>query len=244
MSVAYEYIPEYGIEPFKTPTGAIETEENLVITQWETQSFEFDPFSIVLGDILVPYPNSGQPPTNQVNGWQSAMRSRYSARFYLDLNDASEFPAFILAVLNPPQELRQQFAVAGANLPPGEDPDDDDDYIIKRSVQGSYGWEARFLDAAAFGQTDLTPENAPITALSSSFLPGKGIWLPLLKTNGANGTPPEFFDVSTPAAVNNMIKTIENGGDLYVAIIYGAAPPPESRTWNIEFRWPHSAARG
>lgn len=242
-SADYNYTSVYGAEPYKDNGGlggATVTAQNLIITAWEVESKGGeppDPF-LEFGDFLVPaYVNEALPAQRQTAAIQP-MFSRHSAEVWLD----SGITEAVCFVLNPPPELKQQL-VRSVTFN-GGDPLDLANYTVSKSLQGCYAWQGGCVTA------DISENDYQTAGLSdgvfSSYLPlgdrageNDNTPLPFLKTNGADGVTPVFFDRFTADGVNEMIAAV-NAGNFYIAYTVLLDAPPA----HVFIKWPHSLARG
>lgn len=149
-----------------------------------------------------------------------------------------------LAVINPPEALKQ--AIAGSFVW-GADPAFSDT-VVKKSLVGGYDWRVLFETAGAgifatSGRPIGIVESLDVVIISSVLSAFSG--LPLLRTNGADGEYPQFFDISSIGALKTMQATIDKG-DFFIPIIFtwdqnGGTGGQASATIDIE--WPSSIPR-
>ncbi len=243
----YSYIPTFGTEPYEDTVsgGARVTGDNLLISLWTVEDKEGEPPApaVTIGEIVRP----AFVDTNQLEtirpGYPNAMHSRSSAEFYFGPDDDT-FVWPLFAVLNPPDELKQQLAKAVEYVgDDASDPSDLGNYLVSKSLQGCYAWYAEML--TAFGAMNKVGIAAcefgysaylPLQPVGVSF----SFQLPFLRTNGADGVVPEFFDMSTVAGVRALIAAV-NRGQFYVGMLLISE---EVNGTFARIRWPHSAARG
>lgn len=247
-AITYLYAPTYGVERYAYnggDGGAVETNDNLLITLWGIE--EKDP--IEFGELIVPaYATENPDITTSAElapAYEQAMKSRTSSRFLIGL-----LPKYtiLMAVLNPPQEYRQQ--MVDAVVYTGGDVTDLDNFTVKKSLQCNYVWRLEAINNSAIGQNVDLPGADTLSASYSSYL-DLGVGVPptiptsapraFLKTNGADGEAPEFFDRSTPDGVKEMIAAV-NKGDFYIGMFLLANIFQTGSYVNIVY--PHSAARG
>lgn len=247
----YSFIPTFGVEPDDETDagGARVTGDNLLVTLWTVEGKEGEPPEpkVTIGSIVRP----AFLDTNQIEtirpGYPSAMHSRVSAEFYFGPSQegGSDFVWPLFAVLNPPDELRQQLANAVEYIGgDASDPSDLENYAVSKSLQGCYAWVAEML--TTFGGMNNTGV-ASCEFGYSAYLPLQPVGLsftfqlPFLRTNGADGVTPEFFDMTTVAGVRAMINAV-NRGQFYVGMMLTAES--EVNGTYARIRWPHSTARG
>jgi hypothetical protein len=255
--IDYRYIPEYGIEDYLPPSssiaghgGAMETNDNLLITLWTAvlpvepePPFPPDPSLVVFDDLAVPFHATPGVDPDVAEAFKPAMKSRVSSKFWFEPPFVGEEPEEVLgliAVLKPPQDYKQQMLGAVQVV--------DGNIKVKRSLQGNYAWrveEVSTLETESFG---FDFGFGPLTFYSSllplpdEFTPG---FLPYLKTNGANGETPEFFDTTTEAGFAEQLDAI-NRGDFYIAMFILSlviTAKKEGAATHINIEWPHTAAR-
>ena len=248
-ALTYKLIPQYGLEPYADNGGlggALLTGDNLVVTVWEatTGTIQAPPAPpITFGNILKP---------NSVNtsvGVSAAERaaslqakdSRNSAHFSFHPTPQAG-PAAFCMVVNPPEEYKQM--MAGALVYNGGDPYDVASYTVKKSLQGNFFWRA-IADAhpvAVPNEVDLFSYDLIFGAYPPNVGPaGNAKAVQLLKTSGADGVTPQFFNLSSPSGVQDMIDTIDDGGQYYIPVLNTNAV---SSTLYAGVVYPHSAARG
>jgi hypothetical protein len=244
----YLFSQTFGFEPYKDNSGAggaTLTGHNLVVTTWAV--IAKGPDGVYTGSLLRPVSeNENVLPQKRVGGTQ-AVNSRYSARMRFQW-DGSTKPVpittdTVLFALNPPPELRQQLVRAVAFN--GGDPADLNNFTVRRSLQLQNTWEIDLHTSN--GYDCIYIPTLDFDALWSTMLDlgayngSPGLFLPLLRSNGANGQMPQGFDMTTAQGVNEMLATV-NAGDFYVGLIVGA-DWNDNHMW-CEIRFPHSAARG
>lgn len=117
-------------------------------------------------------------------------------------------------------------------------------YVYKNTILADYFW--RFALSVFGSQT----ASGGYDVLYSRFLPLLEVepglhHFPYLKTSGADGSSPEFFDNTTPDGVREMIETVTNGGDFFIAVLFPADEIPfNSAAFAVDIVYPHSLARG
>jgi hypothetical protein len=235
VAAPYIYIPSYGIERYKkSNNGAEETNDNLLITLW--QVIDSDP--VLLGDLFIQNYARDNVPVAEQPAYEQAFKSRDSARFYFKFV-APPNPPTLFAVLNPSQEYQQK--MVDAIVYNGGPVALLSSYMIKKSLQSNYVWDV-FEQLAPTGRNVYAP-GADLNATFSTYLDLGASAAPLafLKTNGADGNTPEFFDRSTSDGVKEMIAAV-NKGDFYVGMIISAQS--ETDGGYITIKYPHSVARG
>lgn len=245
--LTYAYEPLYGVEPYKDNSGAggaTVTQDNLIITAWQIADKFGDPPDYVSFDpILKPAAvNTALPATDRVAGTQFA-NSRHSASFYINPafgGPETKFSAMGF-VMNPPPELRQ--LLMGAISYNGGDPLDPASYVVSKSLQAALSWRVT-QGVAASSRNFITYEDPILIIGTPLFFNDQASdianWIPYLKTNGADGVAPTFFNVSTPAGVQEMIDAFNSGSGYYVPFTM-AVEEDEGQT--ITITYPHSTAR-
>jgi hypothetical protein len=252
----YVYEPVYGAEPYQDNSGAGGarlTQQNLVVSAWQVgKKFDTPPNYFDWGSILKPVSqnnsngNSGAPlnETDGVAAGLQAFRSRHSFKaFFLTADDSYFSIGFII---NPPPEMKQ--LLQGSVSYNGGDPTDPTSYTVNKSLQSSYAWTFR-LDVTAEAHNIQEFDSA--AAVFSTYL-----WLndqifdasvarvPFLKTNGADGVAPVFFDASIAGGVNEMVEAVNDGGEYYIAFSMPFEVGEENDIGNyFTVEYPHSAAR-
>ena len=239
----YLYSPMYGVEPFDpTTTGAKLTQQNLVVTAWTVENKGGDPF-IEVGQLLQPASqNDNLLQARRIGGTQ-AVDSRCSAQMFF-MNSGVKpivLDGTLFLVLNPPQELRQQYA--GAVVFNGGDPEDLANYTVSKSLMGGYTW--RISADEDDSSQNFMESPSELLAFWGTYLdlgdysgaPDNSF--PLLKTSGADGTQPLFFDRTTAQGVQEMIAAI-NAGNFFVPMIVLADFDTPLR---LTITYPHSNAR-
>jgi hypothetical protein len=245
----YSYIPQYGVEPFvdSVDGGALLTGDNLLVSLWtaEDKGGEApDPY-VLFNTIIRPSSTNSDEEENLRSAYEKAFHSRCSAKFFFAPGGDATWP--VCAALNPPDEYKQQLANAVRYIGDGaSDPADLDNYEVLKSLQACSGWQLPNINRADSSLNYLSALS--VEAMFSQYIPLAPVGvtttriMPLLRTSGADGQAPEFFDTSTVAGVQNMIAAV-NRGDFYVAAFLGATDA-EALSSYCEIRWPHSAARG
>lgn len=249
----YQFSPQYGVEPSNGKGGIDITQDNLVIGVWG-----LDPQAIptlVFTELLKPVTENDYYPKNLQQGFAQAMDSRHSALFFLAtgvINGPSNVN-FNAMVLNPPPEYKQQMVDAVSFN--GGDPTDLANYTIKKSLQGNYAWRftSELIDTVSGSRNAQGVQYGTAgqkVNWYSTYLPlpstqfGGGFEMAFLKTSGADGVAPQFFDRTTVNGVNEMIEAV-NDGDFFIAV--GAIYNNNNDNipgWYQGITWPHSAARG
>lgn len=251
----YTYEPVYGAEPYKDNGGvggANVTGDNLVITAWEVgKKFGNPPDYMSFGQILKPVSQNsangetGAPlnETDGISGGIQAFPSRHSFKGYIV---SSAFNVVGL-VLNPPPEMKQ--LLAGSLAYNGGDPFDPTSYTVSKSLQCSYAWRFGLDDAEEAHNIQTVSVGAALFStyywLNDLIFDAAIARVPFLKTNGANGIAPVFFDASISSGVNEMIEAVNDGGDYFVAFSMPIDTGSENEIGNyMNVVYPHSAARG
>jgi hypothetical protein len=236
-TVDYLYKPIFGIEKYLPPGngiandgGAEMTNDNLVISLWDED----------LTQILIPIAEAEPggfftpPPPQYANLARSFMSSRVSARFYME---GSVKLDGMVAVINPPQEYKQRIAFAVERI--GDIVADGADAIsIVKPLSSLDSWWVKAAEAdLEVLQVEEFESPESVGAQWSNF---GGV--PYVKTNGADGNPPEFItpggSVSSNADVDKIIAAF-NSGDFYILMEIGGI----FDTSVISIEWPHSTGR-
>ncbi len=249
QSLAYSYIPQYGVEPFidSVDGGATITGDNLLISLWtaEDKGGEApDPY-VLFNEIIRPSTTNSDEEASIRPAYEKAFHSRCSAKFFLAPGGDGTWP--VCAVLNPPDEYKQQLANSVRYIGDGaSDPTDLANYEILKSLQVCSGWQIPSINQASGSINSLL--SLPVEAMFSQYIPLAPVGvtvtriMSLLRTSGADGQVPEFFDTSTVAGVQAMIAAV-NRGTFYVAAFLMGVDAVGVNSY-CEIRWPHSAARG
>lgn len=235
----YKYIHAYGVEPYVANGGvggAKLTGDNLIVSAWKKiDPFPANPFEDA--DFLHPVNTDTDPAivaSEKSALSDQAFHSRHRANiFYLpDVTD----PTRLSFVLNPPPELKQ--ALVGAFTYDGGDPTNPANWTANKPSQIVYLWEhsCQFMSGL-----DIVQEPQNYSATFSSYVFFGGGALPLLKTNGANGQEPEFFDLTTAQGAQEMVASV-NKGNFWIAFYFHIASSFNSV--NVKIKYPHSMARG
>lgn len=221
----YDYIPQYGVEPFDTTKGAeggaIRTNQNLVVSVWKLSAKSpgggQPPFAY--NGIVIPRSASeGVPETQQV-AFRQGMSGRTGAHLYF--RDSTTALDDMLAVLNPPEELKQQ--LAGSVVYNGGSPFDVASYEFSKSQQGQFAWRMEAGEGTvdeAQGTWDGQAHGIIGAYLDLNLFaqPDPGYY-PLLKTDGADGVAPLAFDMSTADGVRECIAAV-NAGEFYIPCLF------------------------
>ena len=160
----------------------------------------------------------------------------------------STFDMFMLLVLAPPEELKQQ--LAGSVVFNGGDPLAVASYTFSKPHAGQLAWKGLLYesqtDANGLGGFDF---NASLAYQIGSYVPldlyggtPDGTYLPLLRTNGADGVTPVAFDMTTADGAAKCIAAV-NQGNFFIPMVIEEtdfdAPGSYFDIW-----WPHSGVRG
>ncbi len=144
----YNYVPIYGVEQHlpDLPSagdngGARADNDDLIITAWEVdtknQGGSANPF--IFGDLVIPRYASEGVSDAEKPAWTTPMTGRVGARFLLSTNTDPGFDTFMVLVLAPPQELKQQ--LAGSVVFNGGDTLDVASYTFSKSHVGQFAWK-------------------------------------------------------------------------------------------------------
>ena len=245
---AYNYQPIYGVEPYDDVTGvgvaaeygggAKITGQNLLVSLWAVD----DGPALSTGRLLKPFQNTQEAELqaelqaangtlNFINFYNPVFNSRTAARFTLQADISPEPPfAFpVLAILNPPGELKTFYS-----------------HWITAQLDNNYpsGLEQNFFRS---GFAPLA-WNAHYATVSGSEVEGLGGETDFLETfaltSGADGVFPTIPDVSflTPAGFIAWLDQVI-AGDWYWPVLI-APEVVEDETAMVTISWPHSIARG
>lgn len=253
----YTYIPIYGIEEYDAlgvassallGGGAKDVNnDNLMVTLW-TQIVESQAGIPIDGQLVKPaYAFGGdwfsqslgpQPAGHNIYdlpnvGWKSNLRSRYSARFLLDVQSKTSITYPFIAFLRPPQELRQML-VGALSL------DDDGNVVYQRPMIDIFTW-----NQYAVQMDDAGEGNGPdsVTANFSGFYSD----VPYYLGNGADGVFPTPFAAvpevlaSGSANVPALIEALRTGDFSVAAWLF---PNTGATSLMHTLEWPHSIGRG
>lgn len=226
--MSYTYLPLFGVDNYNpldvsvaTPYGggAFETEDNLLVTLWGVTQDEYG--VPTAGNLIKPYvfTEAGAADvagataagiSNAEKVYGQFFNSRYAARFYLAFEGDDSAPETLLGVLKPPGDMKNQLAQAltppvSASAPLGFRTQ------ARGSLLSSYLWY--------FGATDVEygqlSEEATFGGPSLGGVGSSG--LNLLRTNGADGVFPQFYNASAqPREVISALIT----GDYYVPVVF------------------------
>jgi hypothetical protein len=262
----YQFIHHYGCEPYADNDGAGGakiTAQNLVITSWGQTNAEEGPDATFFNETVLLIPNPDNTDVG-ISAFERSVQSqgfhsRHSAHTYVQQNASGQSPIItpVGYVLNPPPEFKQ--AMAGALVYDGGDPLLFASFTGKKSLMSQYDWRYAVESVAPRAaptnfDIDTTPAGILVTRAAYSTyleLPSLGsgpFQLPFLKTSGADGSVPQFFDRTTAAGVKEMIAAV-NRGEFFVfmqlsGVVLGGQDPAPSLATQHTIVWPHSAARG
>jgi hypothetical protein len=253
----YVYIPIYGVEEYDaldTPSsaqlggGAKVTNDNLLVSLWSQLEEDQDTGIPVDGQLvkpayafggdwfsqsLGPQP-AGQNILNLPNvGWKSDLKSRYAARFFLDMKGKSQVSPPFMAFLKPPAELRQML-VGALSL------DDNGNTVYQRPILDNFTWKQDSRGAGLEGELEGVEDVD--TAFSSFFSE-----IPYYIGDGSDGVFPtpmtnlEGVLDSGNAGVQTLLNNLRNG-TFSVGCWMFPENPFSSMYHTIE--WPHSIGRG
>jgi len=252
----YQYQTVYGIEPYDALNvseavpfggGADVTNDNLIITMWNLPGFDGSGFP-VSGQLLKPFrfspdglaaiAGAASDGVGIGNGFNQVFNSRYSSRFYLqDKNIGSQeapeylLTEFMLAVLQPPQDVVNDFLTYAKNIAPGGGFGTID---FLRSFFYGISWNFRAMDLSMA----VMQEGASFGGLFNL-----GGAFSFLKTNGADGVFPEFYPL-TAAGFIQMMLDVTNGKPFYIPFIFSRSETFETENAEMfEVSWPGSNAR-
>ena len=247
----YLYQPIYGIEPWENNAnaplvsdfggGARRTNENFLVSLWTIDVYGDNAFQPVAGRLLRPANVTpfaamldGFIPGLGTNGLKTVFDSRTSARFQYTTDafvpSTINFP--LLAILNPPQDMKTQYQnTVKASLDPSAP--GGLNIRVLRSIADLGAMEAYFYN------NDFSGPLAGSTSLGSILGNILGTTA-LTATDGSDGVFPTFFDYTTPASVVAAIDAISRGAFFLPVLI----APTEADNFTVTLNWPHTAARG
>ena len=252
----YNLVPHFGLDRWKEipglPNGGAEfSGDNLIITLWGAQNTKPpSPGTLpVIGDLLVARYANESVPEDQRNAFDSAHLAKLGARFLLDDFDDALQDNFLLAVLNPPAEIKQQ--LAGSVVFNGGDPLDAANYSFPKSQQSQFVWGQLAVANPGSNSFQPAPGGDPPYAISQ-YAPlnvptgaGDVTLLPFLRTNGADGVAPVGFDQASAGGVQEMIDVVDKGGEYYIALFMDVSSVAQGGDAQIyTFDYPYSASRG
>ena len=241
----YRFITQYGFDPYNPATGEIDvTNDNLVISAWFAPDVQQDAAAplVFAGQVLPNYVNTSVGASEQAASKQS-VKSRHSARYLFEVISGRgvQVTPGICLVLNPPPEYKQQ--MQGAIVYNGGDPYDVASYTVKKPLQANYLWEAQ-QDLA--GGQNLMATSA-FEVIFGTYPPNTSGFtaapVQLLKTNGADGVAPVFFDFSSSSGVKAMIDAVNAGGEYYLPFFFNLGSSTPDAAYRV-VKYPHSVARG
>lgn len=254
----YNYVPIYGVEQHLTNLpaeggngGARADNDNLIITAWEVDTKNSggsaDPF--VFGDLVIPRYASDGVSDEEKPAWTTPMLGRVGARFLLSTVSDPGFDEFMVLVLAPPEELKQQ--LAGSVVFNGGNTLDRASYTFSKSHMGQFAWKGLLYESQD-GNDDGLGGFDFSTSLAyqiGSYIPlnlygatPDGTYLPLLKTNGADGVAPVAFDMTTADGVAECIAAV-NQGNFFIPLVI-EQDDFDSPGAYYDIWWPHSGVRG
>jgi hypothetical protein len=223
--------------------GAIKTtNDNLLISLWTITDDEGG--IPTEGALLKPFSAANFPPIGIEGvgepGALPLFSSRTTCRFELFVSDDPPFTYPILAILRPPQDLKTRLQNA-VTLSLGGGPLGFSGRFNKPIVLEDSFWDVKFDERGDGGAV------APSTGiwLPGTPLPGLllgGTFLPYTKTDGSDGTYPQFFDTSGPASVIPIQEAL-NTGNYFVPMLIAPGGSLEGIS-RVTISSPHTAARG
>jgi hypothetical protein len=264
MTTPYDFIPLYGVEPSKSVPGSYTSDaeglvpapeataaygggsevtgDNLLIGLWSITdigaSAPIQGARIRLGGELES-DGFGVPPgiTDYLKMFEPAFASRTSLKFLLNTAGDLEWPVF--GVLNPPGALKDKMrgAVKDPKIDPAVVPWGVS-WTALKSILDSASWSVRNIEQAG-GLSAQVPSGGDFFLAGNGYpIDLTGGALPLLRTNGADGEYPTFYDNTTPAGVMEQFAAMESG-DFYIPMLFDG-----NDGFFQEVAWPHSGARG
>lgn len=244
LNYVYEHM--YGVEPFDAVTGGAKvTGQNLIITAWSVTAFDSGPpLSYTLGGLLQPASQNDNLLAQRRVATEQTFHSRVSAQFLAGGMQTSALPDMLMLVLNPPPELRQQWAQSITYT--GGNPADLTSYTIKKSQMCGYLWDV-VIENTPQSQALLINDEPDSHAFWGTYVDlgdyagAPEAFLPLLKTSGEDGQQPVQFDVTTPQGVTELIAAV-NAGEFYVPLFI--SQEFSEGVFRVTLKYPHSAARG
>lgn len=253
----YNYVPIYGVEkhlpdlPSQGGNGGARVDnDNLIITAWEvdTKNTGGSATPFVFGDLVIPRYASEGVSDAEGAAWTTPMTGRVGARFLLSTL-GSGFDRFIVLVLAPPEELKQQ--LAGSVVFNGGDTLDVASYTFSKSHVGQFAWKGLLYDSRDDNSNGLGgfDFNTSLAYQIGSYVPlnlygsaPNGAYLPLLKTNGADGVAPVAFNMTTADGVAECITAV-NQGSFFIPMVVEEVDFDNPGAY-FDIWWPHSVNRG
>lgn len=249
--LSYIFSPFYGVEPFDPKTtGAVLTGHNLVVTVWTVDDKGDEPQFVEPGFLLQPASQNDNLVASRRGAGVQAMNSRCSAQMFFRADPTDKVGEVLtdelLFVLNPPPELRQQWAQNV--IFNGGDPADPANYTVLRSLMGGYTWVVDYDEVFSNQQIIQNANGSALYDFGSIMDLGEydgtpDISIGLLKTSGADGQPPEFFDNTTSQGVAEMLAAV-NAGAFFIPLIVVGNFEPAGVPARVTITYPHSVARG
>ena len=241
--------------------GAQVTQENLLISMWtvtETAPSSINPPSspIPLGGALLK-PTYAGVFKDSGDVAKPFFNSRYAARFslgnivaggkdpqaftYIGEWGVTALPSGVMAILNPPPELKQRLASAVRDLVSAPDPSASE-FPTLGPFLTALNFDVEFkrgLGSVPVAQ-NLRYNAGGSYRLGHPIVPA----LPLARTNGADGNYPVIFDLYDTAASEEMYQRVAEQGEYYIPFwFYGDDVPSDTTFIDVTIRWVHSTAR-
>jgi hypothetical protein len=245
----YQYVPVYGIDeyaPLGVPSsaqlggGANSTNDNLMTTLWTQIEYDEGSDAPINGQLVKPvYAFGGDWFSQLVDGnlvdlpnvgLKSDLRSRYSARFALDVKNKDEVNYPLVAFLKPPQELRQMLVKSLSS--------EGTVMTYLRSALDNLTWNLRLQRINLEGEYE--GDVPDYDAAFSSFFSA----MPYFNGDGADGVFPTPFTnveswLGTATGAKQLIDALDSGNFSVGVQVF---PQYDRVTYTVE--WPHSIGRG
>lgn len=251
-----QYVPVFGVEPFSNADnsppgnfggGAVNTQQNLVVTLWTTeQTGEGEDYVGKPDKLIRPFFSTpegeavaaafaaelGVQTTAKTLG-KTAFNSRTSSRFALSLNPESSYGYPLLAIMNCPPDLRNNILLDFKKQKDGS-------FLY---TGGVFSQNAAWSISAREYVNGLEVAGSTGPTVECQILPPiPFIGAPFFKTDGSDGQPPEFLpfnvNISTSAFTGAAYEYMLNN-PFYV----GAYFIVEDSEAVVDIAWPYSAGR-
>jgi len=271
----YNYVCPGGVEPWKpvegkyfsdpaglVPTtealaqfggGHVETGQNLLAGVWTVTDVDQSGMVPIQGARLIDGSAIGNPAPGGIpgffeNGMKPFYDSRTSARIVLDSQpEGFTEDKTYFAVLSPPEALKQAL-LDSITWDPSDVFGVFANSLIKKSILSGLDWRALFTSSnlGSFSASGSAMGIREDVDVSFGTLVGAILGLPLLKTNGADGTYPEFFPAAATMADLADAQAIIDSGEFFIPMLFawdqdGGGTGVASA--DIDIEWPHSIQR-
>lgn len=251
--MSYIYLPFYGVEPYESNDVAVEdafgggaqlTNRNLLVSLFTVDTT--DAGLPATGRLVKPAPNTEYNAevdqlgldvgyTGYANVLARDFDSRVSARFALQSDGIGEddLPASMLAVLNPPPDLRQAMMASIRSVVRNAETSSGVEVVFDGPLNFNYLWQFSAVSLARIPGADAGATFGDIAFAA----------LPLLRTGGEDGNFPQFFDWTDPGEGLYAMYTAVMRGEFYIPMGFTRADAEELSNYIYSVSWPHSVAR-